>query len=657
MLWLAREAHGRVPASAGFALPLAYALPFQLGFVNFTLAAALAMAGLALWIRLARTQPDWVRIVAFVPIAGLVWVCHSFGWAMLGLFVLGAEWVIRGRRGEAGWRRIVFAALACAPMAWPQLLAMTGGVADGGGHRRLVRPGGQGAMDRLAAARTVEGLRCRVRHRAGAGAVDRDPVAPDAVRAVARRAGACSGWSRSSCRRACSREASYVDMRMLPYAVALALLAIRRRWRRSRGGSRLLGAAFFGLRIATSTIAFALFAQGQAERTRGGAAHSARRGGAVAGRRAVDRRLGQSATGPYCRDRGGAVACFHQRAMGDFGGQQLIAPRHPRAAPFDRDPSQLVYPPSEALCADRFRRGDRGVRSRNVRLCLDDRLPARPRKSARPDARLVERTLGALPRDALVAAAPGPLRTARWRTLARPTSQWWQTRRFVVAMALLAMVPLLWPDIPPLVDLPGHMGRYRVQLDLHTYPLADRLVRFPLAADRQSRDRHPRPDFRADPGARTHRQADRAVDPAADRRRLAVDRARGAWAHPRDRLVRAAARLLLPAAVRLRQFHAVDGARAADVRAVAADRAARQVPAARDPVRAAVVRVVGLPHVRLGRARRARLLGRNGPRARSRQADQRASLQPGHRRRASSAGRWRGCAAGCTACRSRCRCC
>src|SRR3569623_2109994 len=48
--------------------------------------------------------------------------------------------------------------------------------------------------------------------------------------------------------------------------------------------------------------------------------------------------------------------------------------------------------------------------------------------------------------------------------------EWWQTRRFVVAMALLAAVPLLWPDIPPLVDLPGHMGRYRVQLDLHRYP-------------------------------------------------------------------------------------------------------------------------------------------------------------------------------------------
>ena len=30
-------------------------------------------------------------------------------------------------------------------------------------------------------------------------------------------------------------------------------------------------------------------------------------------------------------------------------------------------------------------------------------------------------------------------------------------------MAVLAVVPLLWPDVPPLVDLPGHMGRYRVQ--------------------------------------------------------------------------------------------------------------------------------------------------------------------------------------------------
>ena len=47
---------------------------------------------------------------------------------------------------------------------------------------------------------------------------------------------------------------------------------------------------------------------------------------------------------------------------------------------------------------------------------------------------------------------------------------WWQTRTFVMAMVILAIVPLLWPTIPPLVDLPGHMGRYRVQLDGGAHP-------------------------------------------------------------------------------------------------------------------------------------------------------------------------------------------
>ena len=37
---------------------------------------------------------------------------------------------------------------------------------------------------------------------------------------------------------------------------------------------------------------------------------------------------------------------------------------------------------------------------------------------------------------------------------------------FVVASAL----PLFWPDVSPLLDLPGHMGRYRVQLELANSP-------------------------------------------------------------------------------------------------------------------------------------------------------------------------------------------
>lgn len=46
----------------------------------------------------------------------------------------------------------------------------------------------------------------------------------------------------------------------------------------------------------------------------------------------------------------------------------------------------------------------------------------------------------------------------------------WERRDFVLAIVLLSAVPLLWPDVPPLLDLPGHMGRYRLQLDLASAP-------------------------------------------------------------------------------------------------------------------------------------------------------------------------------------------
>src|SRR5437868_2118263 len=52
MLWIAREAHGRVPPPALFALPLAYSFPFIWGFLNFLLSMALALNVYALWLRL-----------------------------------------------------------------------------------------------------------------------------------------------------------------------------------------------------------------------------------------------------------------------------------------------------------------------------------------------------------------------------------------------------------------------------------------------------------------------------------------------------------------------------------------------------------------------------------------------------------------------------
>jgi hypothetical protein len=48
--------------------------------------------------------------------------------------------------------------------------------------------------------------------------------------------------------------------------------------------------------------------------------------------------------------------------------------------------------------------------------------------------------------------------------------RWWETRWFVALAAMLTAVPLIYPPIPPLVDLFGHMGRYRVELDVGRSP-------------------------------------------------------------------------------------------------------------------------------------------------------------------------------------------
>ena len=53
---------------------------------------------------------------------------------------------------------------------------------------------------------------------------------------------------------------------------------------------------------------------------------------------------------------------------------------------------------------------------------------------------------------------------------------WWETRGFVIALMVLAIVPLIVPEVPPLVDLPGHMGRYRIALG--GSPLLDRYYSF-----------------------------------------------------------------------------------------------------------------------------------------------------------------------------------
>src|SRR5258708_17247374 len=59
---------------------------------------------------------------------------------------------------------------------------------------------------------------------------------------------------------------------------------------------------------------------------------------------------------------------------------------------------------------------------------------------------------------------------------------WWETRLCFVLVVVATMLPLVYPPIPPLVDLLGHIGRYRVELDLHRSPFLQQYYDFHWAA-------------------------------------------------------------------------------------------------------------------------------------------------------------------------------
>lgn len=59
---------------------------------------------------------------------------------------------------------------------------------------------------------------------------------------------------------------------------------------------------------------------------------------------------------------------------------------------------------------------------------------------------------------------------------------WWESPALIALVILMSAVPLLHPKIPPLVDLLGHMGRYRVQLDIAQSPWLGQYYGFHWAA-------------------------------------------------------------------------------------------------------------------------------------------------------------------------------
>ena len=118
-LWVAREVHHRIPPTAMFALPFAYSHPFMFGFVNFALSVALAFLAFGLWLHLGARKRLRLRAILFVPISIIVFFAHTFGWGMLGLLCFSAEAVRQHDEGRSWWRAGLNAAAHASVMALP----------------------------------------------------------------------------------------------------------------------------------------------------------------------------------------------------------------------------------------------------------------------------------------------------------------------------------------------------------------------------------------------------------------------------------------------------------------------------------------------------------------------------------------------------------
>lgn len=266
-LWVAREVHGRVPPTAFIALPFIYGYPFLFGFVNFTLSVALAFLAFGLWLRLGRLEHTTLRSWLFAPISLIIFFCHTYGWGLLGLMCFSADAVRLHDRGRTWWRAGLEAVLHTAVMALPIIVML---IWRGEAH------GGQ----------TVDWFNWKVKWRWIYSAL-RDrwkwfdigslivPVLIFLYAMVSRKLTLSRNLAFSAIVLAVSFAilpriifgSAYADMRLVPYLMAVGLLAIRFRGAPDRSTAHVLavlGLLFFGMRTIANTISLGIAANDQA---------------------------------------------------------------------------------------------------------------------------------------------------------------------------------------------------------------------------------------------------------------------------------------------------------------------------------------------------------------------------------------------------------
>lgn len=342
LILVSRAGGGRLAPAAPFAFPLAYGFPFQFGFVNFALSAALALLALALWMRLAQARRLRLRGALFVPIALLLWVAHCFGWAMFGLFAFATDLAALRSEGRRWPAAISLAAGRCLVLAGPLVPMLAGGASGDGGLGA--------SWEWLGKAGWIASL---LREQWPAydllGAILLVALCWAGVRSPLLRIDRAIGWAAGAGALAWLLlpyrllGGAYVDMRMAPYVVALLIVAIRPREARFAAPLAVAATAFFLLRIATTSWVFLGAAQVQAQAAavgdllpRGASVLVAVRVPCVGW---ADRRLLHvPGLALVRRD-------IFDNSEWTLAGQQLLRSRHPQAGSYQADPSQMLYDP------------------------------------------------------------------------------------------------------------------------------------------------------------------------------------------------------------------------------------------------------------------------------------------------------------------------
>ena len=120
ILLLSKEIHGRITPFAIAALPLIYGLPFNYGFLNFSLSMALGMLAFVLWTRLRRIGRSSASRIWLGAAGLIIWVCHTYGWAFFGLLCASSMLAQVIAAKESRRAALIDALSVC----WPLLLPL-----------------------------------------------------------------------------------------------------------------------------------------------------------------------------------------------------------------------------------------------------------------------------------------------------------------------------------------------------------------------------------------------------------------------------------------------------------------------------------------------------------------------------------------------------